>query len=109
MLVGGTHSDCLSQQDGLHMLRPTTAALVAAVALTTGSGVVIGVDVFHQALHSNVLTQALFHATAIVWGVWLLLSVRESFVDTVEQARRELHAAREVRHLKSIRDGRAQG
>lgn len=76
-------------------------ALTVAICLSIISGVVIGVDLAHQTLRGNVLTTALFVATAASWIVFFNCRNREAFTEEVDHAREELHATRHIRHLKS--------
>lgn len=73
----------------------------AAIALSTISAGVIIDDVSKHHLNGNVLTTACFVATAAAWIVWHTTITRQAFEAAVAQARRELHANNQVRHLKA--------
>ena len=79
-------------------------ALAVAVALSLISAIIIGIDLDRQKIKGNMLTTALFDATAASWIIWCNARTREAVHGEVDQARQELHASHRVRHLRSVLD-----
>jgi hypothetical protein len=73
-----------------------TVGAVALILCTASAGVLL-VDVIHQTLHANVLTNALFVGTGTAILAWLSTVHCEAGNATV----REQHASGRLRDLKS--------
>src|SRR6201988_5319084 len=89
---------------GLTMSLRGIIALAVAVALSLISAIIIGIDLDRQKIKGNMLTTALFDATAASWIIWCNARTREAVHGEVDKARQELHASHRVRHLRSVLD-----